>query len=260
MTIGASQATSPLPVIQGLWVSGELSPLEQLSIASFLRHGHAYHLYTYGDVRHSPPGTVIRDGREILPESRIFQYREHATVSGFANFFRYKLLLERGGWWVDTDTVCLRPFDFPQAYVFSSELAKGQVVVNCGAIKAPRYSAVMEYAWSVCEQRDPGALVWGEVGPRLMGESVRRLSLDAFVMRPECFCPIGYYEWASVLDAARDWTWGDEVYAVHLWNDMWRRNGRSKTDAYDPDCLYEQLKRRYLPLPTESAAFGRRPG
>src|SRR5438105_1989553 len=89
-------------VIQGLWVGERLSVMERLSIASFLHHGHAYHLYTYGPVAGLPAGAVRQDARAILPESMIFQYRDHASYAGFSNYFRYKLLLERGGWWVDT--------------------------------------------------------------------------------------------------------------------------------------------------------------
>ena len=112
-------------IIQGLWVGPELSVMEQLSVSSFLRHGHQYHLYVYDDVKNIPAGTVIKDGNEILSASRIFQYKQQASYSGFSNFFRYKLLLERGGWWVDTDTVCLKPFDFSEEYVFSSEMGTG---------------------------------------------------------------------------------------------------------------------------------------
>ena len=84
-------------MVQGLWVGGRLSELERLSIASFLAHGHRYHLYTYGDVPNVRPGAVIHDGREILPESRIFRYRDHASYAGFANFFRYRLLSSAAG-------------------------------------------------------------------------------------------------------------------------------------------------------------------
>ena len=108
--------------IQGLWVGNELSVMEQLSIASFLRNGHEYHLYVYEDVKNIPPGTTIKDGNEILPASRIFQYKQQASYAGFSNFFRYKLVLERGGWWVDTDTICLKPFDFDAEYVFPKHL------------------------------------------------------------------------------------------------------------------------------------------
>src|SRR5437870_1345057 len=99
-------------IVQGLWIGPELSVMEQLSVASFMRNGHEYHLYVYDDVKNIPAGTVIKDASEILPASRIFQYKHFPTYAGFSNFFRYKLLLERGGWWIDTDTVCLKPFDF----------------------------------------------------------------------------------------------------------------------------------------------------
>ena len=233
-------------VVQGLWIGSELSTLERLSIASFLACGHEYHLYMYGDVRGIPDGTTIKDGNEILHESLIFQYRHHQSFSAFANFFRYKLLLEKGGWWVDTDTVCLKPFDFPHEYVFSSEILDQKELVNCGVVKAPSGSPAMSYAWSVCLSKQPEQLVWGEVGPRLMAESVKKLSLQRFVMSPSMFCPINYLEWESVLNPAAICNFSDDVYAVHLWNEMWRRNNRDKNQAYHPECLYERLKSRFL--------------
>jgi hypothetical protein len=80
--------------IQSLWIGGALSPMEQLSIASFLHHGHAFDLYVYDEVTNVPIGTTLRDANEILPRDRIFRYREHDTVSGFSNYFRYRMLLE----------------------------------------------------------------------------------------------------------------------------------------------------------------------
>ena len=121
-------------IIQGLWIGPTLSQMEQLSIASFLANGHDYHLFVYDDVKNIPVGTTLKDANEILPAAAIFQYAGRPSYAGFANFFRYKLLLERGGWWADTDTVCLRPFDFDERYVFSSELSKGFQVVNCGVV------------------------------------------------------------------------------------------------------------------------------
>src|ERR1044072_2719476 len=134
-------------VIQGLWIGAEPSVMEQLSIASFLQNVHEYHLYVYDAVKIVPARAVVRDANEILPASRIFQYKHQASYAGFANFFRYKLLLERGGWWVDTDVICLKPFDFADEYVFASELDGETEVIASGVIKAPRGSSVMAYAW-----------------------------------------------------------------------------------------------------------------
>jgi mannosyltransferase OCH1-like enzyme len=113
-------------IVQGLWIGSELSAMEEMSIASFLMNGHEYHLYVYQDVENVPTGTVVKDASEVLPSSMIFQYRDFNSYAGFSNFFRYKLLLERGGWWVDTDMICLQPFDFTDEYVFSSEISEGR--------------------------------------------------------------------------------------------------------------------------------------
>jgi hypothetical protein len=233
-------------VIQSLWIGTHLSTLERLSIESFLQNGHEYHLYTYDYVCNVPDGAVVRDGREILPASRIFQYHTHKSFSAFSNFFRYRLLLERGGWWADTDTICLKPFDLPQEHVFSSEAVEDRVYVNGGVIKAPRLSPVMDYAWSVCEATRPDELVWGEVGSHLISDSIARFSAERFVMPPQAFCPISYRSWEDALDPACTWSFGDDVYAVHLWNEMWRRHDRDKEGSYPSNCLYERLKRHYL--------------
>jgi mannosyltransferase OCH1-like enzyme len=73
--------------------------MERLSIASFLTNGHEYHLYVYEEIENAPEGTVLKAANEILPESMIFQYKKYPSHAGFSNFFRYKLLLEKGGGW-----------------------------------------------------------------------------------------------------------------------------------------------------------------
>jgi mannosyltransferase OCH1-like enzyme len=36
----------------------------------------------------------------------IFHYTDCGSYAGFADHFRYKLLLEKGGWWPDLDMPC----------------------------------------------------------------------------------------------------------------------------------------------------------
>lgn len=233
-------------IVRGLWVGAELSVMERMSVASFLAHGHEYHLYVYDDVKNVPRGAILKDAAEILPPERVFRYTHQASYAGFANFFRYKLLAERGGWWADTDMVCLRPFDFPDEHVFSTELCRGEEVVTSGVIKAPAGSPVMAYAWGVCQTKEPARLVWGETGPRLMGEAVAKFSLQSCAKPHRVFCPLGYDEWRRALEPDSAADFGEATYAVHLWNEMWRAAGEDKNAARDPACLYERLKARYL--------------
>jgi len=233
-------------LIQALWVGPRLSVMERLSIASFLQNGHRYHLYAYGPVEGLPDGAELRDAAEILPSSSLFTYTDYATCSGFANFFRYKLILERGGWWVDTDMICLKSFDFDSRFVFSSERGGIGSIVNVGAIKAPAGSAVMQYAWNACMRMDRAQLKWSQCGPTLFGTAVQAYSLQAYVQPPVVFCPIDFSEWRRMLDPEETWEFGEATLAVHCWNELWRRSNQCKDSTYDAGCLYERLKRRYL--------------
>src|SRR3954451_15656251 len=140
--------TTRHPPIQGLWVRGSLPPIQELSIRSFLSNGHDYHLYSYDEIPNLPPGARLLPATLILPEEKIFRMQGGSgfrnNLAPFADVFRYKLLLERGGWWVDLDFVCLRPFDFAAEWVFASERARdGSHVKAISIIKAPAGSLLM---------------------------------------------------------------------------------------------------------------------
>lgn len=234
-------------LIQSLWIGGALSPVEQLSIASFLAHGHEYHLFAYSAVEHLPRGAVLEDAAAILPETAIFQYRKHPSYSGFSNFFRYKLLLEKGGWWVDTDVVCLKPFAFPEPYVFASERLHESDVTTSAVIKVPAGSDLMAFNWHLCQAcADPAGAAWGQYGPKLMGRSIAKFGLDRYLKPAAVFCPLAFDEWEAVL-APGEIAFGPETHALHLWNEMWRRAGYDKANTYSAGCVFERLKRTFLP-------------
>lgn len=236
-------------VIQGLWIGETLSELEKLSIASYIKNDHEYHLYTYNVVDNLPKGVLVKDGNEILDKRKIFSYASgegEGSFSAFSNFFRYKLLLEKGGWWSDTDMICLRHYDFDDEHVFASEPYHNEQHITSGLIKAPQGSSAMKYAWQICQEKDPNKLLWGEVGPRLVSQIVKHFSLNDFVKPYKHFCPLGFEEWVQVLNPNIELDFLDSSYAVHLWNEMWRRSKINKNQKFNSNCLYEKLKERYL--------------
>lgn len=233
--------------VQGLWVGSRLSTMERLSITSFLAHGHEYQLYLYEDVDNVPNGTTICDANEVLPASCIFQYRDRKSYAGFADYFRYKLLMERGGWWVDLDVICLRPFDFDSEYVFGTERdAYGREFANCGTVRIPKGAAVAQFLWQVCCEKKTDLLKWGEVGPSLVHRAVHKFSLWRYLKPSDMFYPISWFKWFDAILPGRKTAFGSEVYAVHLWNERWRLSEINKDERFAPGCLYEHLKRRYL--------------
>ena len=109
-----------LPIIQSLWIGDDLTNLEKLCIQSFIDHGHEFHLYTYADIGGVPDGTTIKDGNDILHGSKVYKDRR-GSYATFSDWFRYEMLAAVGGFWVDTDAVCVKPFDFKNDLVVGKE-------------------------------------------------------------------------------------------------------------------------------------------
>src|SRR5262245_49782027 len=97
------QITQPLPVIQMFWHGPPLSRMERLSIASFLQNGHAVDLHVYDEPAGVPAGVRLLDAARILPRSALFRHKRTQSLALFADWFRYRLLFEHGGIWVDSD-------------------------------------------------------------------------------------------------------------------------------------------------------------
>ncbi len=231
--------------VQMLWIGTRLSSMERLSVASFLANGHRVRLFVYDDVAGVPPGADLCDANAILPKSEIFTYRDHESVSGFANWFRYELLHRHGGWWFDTDMVCLRPLEFGDPCVISSEsMISGQVLATCSAMRMPAGSDAMAYAARACAEADRATLYWGDTGPWLMTDAVERFGLWPHVRPVEAFCPVPPGEWRRLLDPEPPPL--DGASTVHLWNEQWRRAGVDKDGAFAPTSLYETLRARYI--------------
>jgi hypothetical protein len=235
-------------VIQSLWVGRPLSVHERLAMTSFLRHGHEYHLYCYDDVGSVPAGVVVKDGSEILPASEIFRYQHgpaRGSLSAFSNLFRYKLLLDRGGWWADTDAICLRPWDFAAPIVIASEHTRSpQAKVACGIMKLPAGHPVAALCYDAASKADRSALQWGEIGSALVTRVLVENKLLTVIMKPEVFCPIPWWDWQLLVAedprAARSFV-TENSYSIHLWQEMWRRAGMIGAASIPAGSLLGQL-------------------
>ncbi len=135
--------------VNGLWIGKALSEMELLTLKSFLDQGHQFILWVYEDLDTKlPDGAELKDANEILDKRHVFKYPEDGPLgwskgsyAGFSDIFRYKLLYEVGGWWVDMDVTCLKPFDFVEPYFFRNHW-KYPVVGN--VMKCPTGSELMK--------------------------------------------------------------------------------------------------------------------
>lgn len=231
--------------IQSLWIGRELSKIEFLCIESYLCQGHEFHLYVYDPISNAPKGTIFKDANKIISRNEIFIDNFGGFVT-FSNKFRYTLLFKKGGWWVDMDTICLKPFDFEQDYVFSSESSdpNQRILINTNYIKSAPGSKFLQDCLDYLNQRGYSNVHLGELGANLLSRMIFLNNLVSYVIPPDFFCPISSYNLNLFIDDTQ-FSFPLEIYAIHLCNEVWRQNKLDKNQVYSPHSLYETLKNQY---------------
>lgn len=240
------------PIVQSLWIGDKLSTLEILCIKSFLLNGYDYHLYTYNNISNIPENTIVKDGNEILDKSEIYTY-QNTSYSAISNHFRFELLYKKGGIWVDTDVVCVKPYITEDPYIIISESNKKydntEKKIGASILKFPQYDPILLEAIELCKQAKKdileGKLVWG-LGPRTVKMLVEKYDLNRYIkswyFANSCSChhvesimnpnftskdPIknALYKYSTRLANLPN-----DTYFVHLWNEFWRRNNINKNN------------------------------
>ncbi len=255
--------------VQSLWIGDSLSKVEQLCIKSFLDNGHPFHLYIYDDISNLPEGVTIMDANNIVGREHIFTYKAgwgKGSYAGFADLFRFELLNKLGGWWVDTDVICLKPFTYEEDLIICSSFEHewGDCPNSCILRSLPG-SAFTDFMLREIYKADFDRIKFGDIGPQLVQRAVRELKLEDAVVPFYYFNPI---TWGSVADiilkkisfknsikevlrpifkpqTLKGRRILKESYAVHLWNEVWRQYNFSKNDSYPHSSIFERLKKKH---------------
>jgi hypothetical protein len=231
-------------IINGLWIGKTLSAIELLCIRSFLYFGHEFHLWVYDKIETPlPEKVVLEDASLMIPKERVFFYTNKnqfghgkGSYAGFSDIFRYKLLYEKGGWWVDMDVCCLKPFDFSEDYVFRTHHdfpAVGNI------IKCPQGSLLMkacfEEALSVVNSANkdwnkPIEILNNNIQKFGLGNHIHILSnTDSWLVVRKLI--------NSIQNLPASW------YAIHWINEEWRANGINKKALKENSTLGFLLKK-----------------
>ncbi|MFQ5642595.1 MAG: glycosyltransferase [Thiogranum sp.] len=244
-------------VIRSLWVGDRLTTLERICAQSWIYHGHQFELYVYNDVGNVPDGVVLKDASAIIPEKDVFLWRGSYAI--FADLFRWTLLYERGGYWVDMDMLCLKPFDFGDEVLFGREHSNA---ASIGVLKLPEKHPVAREMLALA--RDPNRIIgnerfkvklrkylrkylllgsqaglrWGEAGgPRAFTWVLKKHGYFELGKPFTCFYPVDPLNWRCLFDGTlgREQSFYASTYAVHLWNELLRREGFCKEGPFHPD-------------------------
>jgi len=221
---------------------GTLSAFEITCLQSFIDHGHDITIFSYGDCS-APAHFKIADASSILPQSRLFYYKDgcgKGSVSGFSNLFRYTLLTRLTDiWWVDTDVVCLSS-NWPERKTVSAAWQSSHLVGSAILYCAPTLAAELADR----SARMGENISWGQAGPNLVTSFLREKELQSEALPASTFYPIPFGAWH--LPFLADCTPEMErrcasAFALHLWHEMTRRAGFNKSALPDPRSFFGQL-------------------
>jgi hypothetical protein len=252
-------------IVQSLWIGPPLSDLEILSINSFIKCGHSFHLYVYDTVENIPKGIKVLDANQILPLAELEVLKKDKLP--FSDIFRYKMLYEKGGYWVDLDMICLKKLNFKEKYIFSSERTiqkgglrnrKGTFTSNIGILKAPRKSPFYLKVYLECMKKikKRGRALKPIEFMVLMKKYIAEFELEKYIKPPEYFCPL---DWWNTKEAFYPPCCPDKYavpgyqikdmlrhsYTIHMWRSLMRKKKINPNSDYSPDSLYEILKKKY---------------
>jgi hypothetical protein len=185
--------------IHGFWSGSPLSPVNWACLKSFISKGHSFELYSY-DCPIVPPGVLATDANIFIKREQAFQVENPSTGkqdwAPFSDYFRLKLLFEKGGWYCDVDTVCL-----------ANSLPKGPRVwarqwigpnvdsVSNGQLYFERGDAVAAALLQECRSRLSRIDERETLGPKLFTHVLKKLSLPLDMgVESQQFYPITWIE------------------------------------------------------------------
>jgi hypothetical protein len=257
--------------VQSFWTGNPLSRLERAALQSFVNVGYSVVLYTYNPLaqfKQSVPVSRwidVRDAREILPESALFQYAGRAGVGGranafsylpFSDLFRFTMLHKRGGAWIDMDIFLLKPIQskiLARPYVFSSErtIQKGAYkmaepeIVDMGYIQVPGTGDPL-MSW-ILEHIPTGLLTLKTPFDymNLFRRGISALGLERYILPAHAFLPLNWWDvkdsfgvGAGAPNACYRGLYGTEPFCVaHL----------KKPDVYGVHWFRAILRKKGLP-------------
>jgi glycosyltransferase involved in cell wall biosynthesis len=198
---------------------------------SMVLAGHRVKLWSYTPSRlqgvvHG--GIEICDAAEVMPRPLFERVVARSEIRFFSDLFRYAVLYEHGGLWLDTDVVLLRPFAFRGEYFFNLQWRHGDKDhFVCGnALYAKACSRHIRALYERALQRyfDASGLEFGDVGPRLLSDYIA--SEAGAELRPWLFSPMFFnaVDWTESdlfrrpLHDLADYLNDDRVVGIHLWN------------------------------------------
>lgn len=263
------------------WWGESLSQIELASMLSVQRCGHDVTLYAYNSPENLPHGIAWQNASEILPRDKFMLFKNSQPALG-SDLFRYHLMAQSKGLWMDTDVLLLQPIIRTQSDVFGwqDELRingavlylaqEGKLLADIMAFVAEEFPIPAFYSERVKQQlaarKHAGQTVhvkylpWGVWGPDALTHYIGVNGLAKAAKPPPVFYPVHWSHAHHVFSSHYDITekLQPETLAIHLWNAVLRKSSTASPDAtpgklmIDAGSYFETFCRKELGLRVQS--------
>ena len=192
--------------------------------------GHPVKVWSYSPSKLEfllPLGIEVRAADDVMPRSLFEQMVAGSEIRYFSDAFRYAVLYEHGGLWMDCDVVMLRSFPFRGEYFFNLQWRGGdQGHFVCGnVIYAEAYSHHLRALYEMSIERFYGesGKGFGEIGPKLLSDYIasdQGAELREWVFGPMFFNSIDWTEIGEFERPLSDlavYLNDERVLGTHLW-------------------------------------------
>jgi glycosyltransferase involved in cell wall biosynthesis len=203
------------------------------AMASMRAMGHPVRVWSYSPEKLEflrPYGVELAAASDVVPRGLFERVVAGSEIRYFSDIFRYAVLYEHGGLWMDTDVVMLRPFPFHGDYFLNLQWTGEQYGhFLCGNVMYAKpysrhlrnlYEASLDLFWHA------DGWEFGAVGPKLLSDYVMSeagAELRDWVFSPMLFNSIDWTEvdaFSRPIGELADYLSDDRVFGLHLWNAM----------------------------------------
>lgn len=212
--------------VRTFWHGDSMGPYQLMCLRSFVDSGHRVEVFSYNLDLRLPDWIEVRSAELIIGRERILRpLSENGPVAIHANLFRYAMLHQLGGWWIDPDVLLLTP-DLPQGEVF---FAGPDIFdrVPLGALKFPAGHPLLVDAIDAAESHGNSFEDWEKSGSELLTGLIGKYGFDDF-RRRETLGPLSWFEVPTLFDPAYAGELNRKCngfcfFQIH--DEVWRRAG-----------------------------------
>jgi mannosyltransferase OCH1-like enzyme len=221
----ALPATVAPQVVQTFWHGDVIGPYQLVCLRSFADCGHQVEVFSYDSHLQLPGWIERRNAAEILPRDKVLRPLG-GRLAIHANLFRYALLHQRGGWWINPDVILIKP-DLPAADIFFAG-RDDFGLTSTGMLRFPKGHPIVKAGLEKTLSLAETAADWDASGAMMLTELIRQHGLGSHLHLREPLGPISWFDVPALFSPSQRehlerLCQSAQVLQFH--DDVWRRSG-----------------------------------